>query len=338
MQKLLLSLVLFAVIGYFNTGLAYTNVPANKNVKVQKFINEMQEKHNFNKDDLQELFANVYLRVWTKKELLAIKKKPKKKVTWSNYRSIFITDSRINDGVKFWQKYQDIISKVQDKFGVSAQIIVAILGIETNYGKNKGNHDVLSVLTRKAFGNYSRVRFYKRELENFLLLSRENSLPPLSVKGSYAGAIGYSQFMPSSYRYYALDFNNDGKVDIINSPEDAIASIANYLLKHKWQKNSPLVEKIPATTTNINKLATTSIRKPKKTIKYWHTKNINTTNVPETKLAKIIKLSLNNNTYEYWLIYWNFYAITRYNHDNKYAMATYQLSEKIKLAFDKKSK
>ncbi len=335
MQNFLLLVILFTTISYFNNVLAYEDIPAIKNIKVQKFISKMQKKHNFNKYDLQELFANVYLRVWTKDELLNIKKRPKKIITWSKYSSIFITKDRINNGVKFWQKYKDIITKAQKKFGVSAQIIVAILGIETNYGKNKGQHNIISVLTKKAFNNYSRSKFYQRELENFLLLSREISLPPLTVKGSYAGAIGYSQFIPSSYRYYGVDFNNDGQTDIIDSVEDAIGSIANYLAKHKWQKDSPIAQQITNNTNNIDKLATTSIAKPYKSIKYWRKKNINTSSVADDKKAKIIKLKLDNDSYQYWLVYWNFYAITRYNHDNKYAMATYQLSEKIKLAFYK---
>ena len=263
MQKLLLT-ILIAIISYFNVGLAYEDIPATKYIKVQKFINKMQKKHNFNKHDLQELFANVYLRVWTKDELSTIKKRPREKITWSKYSSIFITENRINAGVKFWQKYKDTITKAQEQFGVSSQIIVAILGIETNYGKNKGEHNILSVLTKKTFGNYRRNKFYERELENFLLLAREISLSPLTIKGSHAGAIGYSQFIPSSYRYYAIDFNNDGKIDIINTVADAIGSIANYLAKHNWQKNSPLAEKITTNIASINKLATTSVNKPKK--------------------------------------------------------------------------
>ncbi|EEZ79668.1 MAG: lytic murein transglycosylase B [Candidatus Thioglobus sp.] len=311
-------------------------MPATQFKSVQKFINKIVKEHQFNKDELSLLFSQIKLKVAEKPKPGAkpgpAKPKPKT-MTWDKYKSLFITDERIKNGVQFWKDNLTTINRAQKKYNVPAEIIVAILGIETSYGNKKGTHPTLETLTKRAFGNYRRRNFYKKELKAFLLMARENTLPPLSIKGSYAGAMGYPQFISSSYRYYAVDFNLDGKVDLFSDPTDAIGSIANYFDKHQWHDFGEIARPISLNKAHL-KYAKRSTNKPKKNAKHWRTKgfNIDIDINNKTKLAFIsLPQDLTNET---WLTFWNFYILTRYNHDNRYAMAAFQLSQKLRQQFN----
>ena len=301
--------------------------PALSDKKVQSFIGTMVKKHQFNRHDLEQLFANIEFKIWTKDNIVPKKRNPKPAPNWSHYQRIFLTHRRINNGILFWQKYQQVLIDASKKFAVPVQIIVAILGIETNYGLNKGKHPTLQTLTRKAFNGYRRAKFYQKELEHFLLLTQANNLAPLSITGSHAGAMGYAQFIASSYRYYAIDFDQDNKVDLFHSPADAIGSIANYFARHHWQKDAPIATQLKQLDKALQAQGHQRPIRPKTSLKTWRTKGLNLpSSIPLQQKAEIIKL-ITDHQPEYWLAFKNFYILTRYNHSNLYAMVAYQLSE-----------
>jgi len=310
-------------------------LPATQFKSTQNFINKMVKEHRFIKNELMLIFSKIELTIADKsKEKIKKKKKPKSKtMAWDKYKSLFLTQTRIQNGVKFWNDNLDTLKRAETTYNVPIEIIVAILGIETSYGHNKGTHPTLETLVKRAFGNYRRRNFYKKELESFLLMSRENAIPALAIKGSYAGAMGYPQFIASSYRHYAVDFNQDGKIDLFSDPIDAIGSIANYFDKHQWHDFGEIARPISLSSTHL-KYAKRSTNKPKKNTQYWRNKGLSIDpDIPnKTKLA-FIRLP-QQKIDETWLTFWNFYVLTRYNHDNRYAMAAYQLSKKIKQQFN----
>ena len=310
-------------------------LPATQFKSTQNFINKMVKEHRFIKNELMLIFSKIELTIADKsKEKIKKKKKPKSKpMAWDKYKSLFLTQARIQNGVKFWNDNLDTLKRAETTYNVPIEIIVAILGIETSYGHNKGTHPTLETLVKRAFGNYRRRNFYRKELESFLLMSRENAIPPLAIKGSYAGAMGYPQFIASSYRHYAVDFNQDGKIDLFSDPIDAIGSIANYFDKHQWHDFGEIARPISLSSTHL-KYAKRSTNKPKKNTQYWRNKGLSIDpDIPnKTKLA-FIRLP-QQKIDETWLTFWNFYVLTRYNHDNRYAMAAYQLSKKIKQQFN----
>ncbi|MCK5190946.1 MAG: lytic murein transglycosylase, partial [Methylococcales bacterium] len=190
------------------------------------FVSNMVEKHQFDDAELKQLFQAVDI----KGNIIKAMERPAEGMPWYKYRKIFMTDKRIKGGVKFWQENEVTLSEVESKTGVPAEIIVAIIGVETQYGGNTGHHRVIDALSTLGFAYPKRSKFFLSELENFLILCREEKMNPLEPTGSYAGAMGIPQFMPSSYRAYAADFENDKKRDIWNNPADAIASVANYFI------------------------------------------------------------------------------------------------------------
>ncbi|KAA0444614.1 MAG: lytic murein transglycosylase B [Candidatus Thioglobus sp.] len=304
---------------------------------VHKFIDKMVAKHDFDKNKLLKDFATVEFKIIGKTAKKSKKKKSKKvkqpPMSWDKYKKLTITEERIENGVKFWQNNLQTLLRAEKTYNVPAQIIVAILGIETRYGAKKGEKPTFKTLTIRAFTNYRRKNFYRKELESFLLMTRENQIPPLSVKGSYAGAMGFPQFIASSYRHYAVDFDGDGVVNLFSSTADAIGSIANYFDKHHWHDFGEIARPIILTDKKFN-YAKRSTSKPKISAKDWRNKgfDIDKDINDKTKLA-FIRLP-QKKIDETWLTFWNFYVITRYNHDNRYAMAAYHLSEKIKQQFN----
>lgn len=198
----------------------------------------MVTKHDFDKNVLSQTFAKVEVK---DSILKAISRPAEKSKPWYDYRKIFITDKRINGGVKFWQQHAEALQAAEQKYGVPVEVIIAILGVETRYGGNVGGYRVVDALSTLAFRYPPRSPFFRSELEHFLLLTREEKMSLLDPVGSYAGAMGLGQFMPSSYREYAVDFDGDGKRDIWTNPVDAIGSIANYLKRHGWIAGESIV-------------------------------------------------------------------------------------------------
>ena len=242
---------------------------------------------------------------------------------------------RVINGVAFWNEHRAALERAEKEYGVPAEIIVSIIGVETNYGKNTGSWYVIDALATLAFDYPPRAPFFRKELINYFILTREQKHNPLEFKGSYAGAMGYGQFMPSSYRNFAVDFSGDGFTDIWNNPTDAIGSVANYLKKHGWQTGKAVV--VPATltkprTTLLANEAFNKVVPPSLKVSDWKKAGV----APTGKVAKntpAITIEFDGiNGLEYWFGLQNFYTITRYNRSPMYAMAVYDLSLDLKRA------
>jgi len=294
------------------------------------FINKMVEQHQFDKVELQTLFQSVDI----KQKIIATMQRPAEGLPWHKYRKIFMTDKRIKGGVKFWQQNETALNTVADKYGVPAEVIIAIIGVETQYGGNTGYHRVIDALSTLGFSYPKRSKFFLSELENFLILCREENMDPLQPTGSYAGAMGIPQFMPSSYRAYAADFEADEKRDIWSNPADAIASVANYFVMHHWKKGEAVVFPAVAEGEGYNTLLTKGL-KPDSTWSELEKKAIFSDS--SLKMDDIVKLLAYEQPgkSDLWVALNNFYVITRYNHSPLYAMAVFQLSEAISNARNK---
>ncbi len=290
------------------------------------FINEMVSEHDFNKDELTQLFAEVEV----KDSILKAIARPAERVKpWYTYRAIFIQQKRINNGVKFWQQHADTLQRAQQYYGVPAEIIIAILGVETSYGGNVGSFRVIDALSTLAFRYPRRSKFFRSELAHFLLLTREEDRSPLDAVGSYAGAMGLGQFMPSSYRAYAVDFDDDGKRDIWTNADDAIGSIANYINVHGWVEGESIAHKTSLSAEEPTALIAKGY-KPKLTREQLAAVGVSLKNLPYAN-DKIALIALTQKEgEEYWLVRQNFYSITRYNHSRMYAMTVKQLAELIR--------
>ncbi|WP_051102307.1 lytic murein transglycosylase B [Methylovulum miyakonense] len=291
---------------------------------MDRFFAKMVAARQFNETELKALFANVAI----KDDILKKMAKPAEGLPWHRYRKIFITDKRIADGVKFWDENAQTLADVERRYGVPAGIIVAILGVETAYGQHPGKYRVLDALSTLAFAYPPRSEFFLSELEQFLLLCREERINPLEPVGSYAGAMGTPQFMPSSFRRYATDFNKDGRRDIWHGNADVIASVANYFAQFHWQTGQAIAAPVIAKGEEYKAIMTGNL---KPDLRLAELESLNLKISQPLALAdkvKILELKQEQGE-ELWAVTDNFYCLTRYNHSPLYAMAVYQLSESI---------
>lgn len=324
MQKLLLSsLFLFSL---FITPLAQAEIK--DKAAVDKFINKMVEQHQFDRTELVTLFQSVEL----KPKIIEAMTRPAEGMPWYKYRKIFIRDARIQGGVKFWRDNQQSLSAMQQKYGIPEEIMVAIIGVETLYGERTGGHRVIDALATLGFDYPKRSKFFLSELENFLLLCREEKMDPLVPMGSYAGAMGMPQFMPSSYRNFAADYEGDAKRDIWNNPADAIASVANYFAKHHWQAGKNIAFPVTATGDKY-KSALTKGLKPDLSAAQLKALDVQLPKqIADNELLKLLSFEQEKG-HDLWIGLDNFYVITRYNHSPLYALAVFQLSEAVRLQY-----
>ena len=298
---------------------------------VDNFIISISKNNNLD----QKLVADIINQAKRQQSIIDAMNRPaEKKLKWYEYRNIFLKSQRINEGVEFWKEHEITLEKVSKDSGVPIEIIVAIIGVETFYGKIMGNYRVIDALYTLAFDYPKRSAFFTKELEKFIVLTQKENISALETKGSYAGAMGYGQFMPSSYLMYSKDFNNDKQRDLLNNIDDAIASVANYLKAHGWKKTQA-VTLLAETSKSFTKLKKQDL-KPSLTVKQLNAKGYKV----NLKLNKDEKVSLTQleqqNGMEYWFGLHNFYVITRYNHSEMYAMAVYQLSQEIKAKHSQK--
>lgn len=306
----------------------YTN-----NAKTIAFINMMEIEYNYKKSYLQNLFSNVTVQ----KTPLRIFSKTKRKKTntgkksypiygaWDRYVKYKVTDKRIQQGKSFLNKYRSIFKEVEKEYGIPSQYIAAIIGIESVYGGNVGKYPVFDTLTTLAFEENRRSKFFTKELRKFIQLSSKQKFNPKNIKGSYAGAIGLGQFMPSSYEAYGIDFNKDGKVSL-QHPHDTIASIANYLKENGWRKGEEVATRVSYNGKRFAKYKTGyNIRYHRKELNGIKPKHGKWDYFDKVRLIKLSKKSYD----ELWYAAKNFYVITRYNHSAYYAMAVHQLAEKL---------
>jgi membrane-bound lytic murein transglycosylase B len=290
-----------------------------------RFISQMVKQHKFDEAELRKLFQNVDIQ----QPILDAIAKPAEGKPWYKYREIFMTESRIAGGVQFWRENEPALKAVEEQYGVPAEIVVAIIGIETKYGAFTGKYRVIDALTTLGLAHPSRSEFFLKELENFLLLSREEHMDPLLPLGSYAGAMGLSQFMPSSYRAYAKDFDGDNKRDIWGNPGDAIASVANYFVANRWQRGGAICFQV-SVKGDAYKQALSKGVKPDISIGQLSKLGVGSpTTLPVSEQVKLLSYPYEDHE-EIWIGLHNFYVITRYNHSPLYAMAAYQLSQAIR--------
>jgi membrane-bound lytic murein transglycosylase B len=294
----------------------------------QAFIDEMVKEHGFDRDELIVVFSQAQRR----EDILELMRKPaEKRLEWHEYRKIFLTQKRIDGGVAFWNNNAQLIEKAEKELGVDAQVMVAIIGVETRYGGNTGRHRVIDALSTLAFDYPPRSKFFRGELEQYLILAREEDIDLLTAKGSYAGAMGYGQFIPSSYRNFAIDFDADGKRDLWNSPADIIGSVANYMKVHGWTLGTTVATRATVSGDAYQAVLKQGLKPHTRIGELRHAGIEPQTTVPDDSLAALIELQYADGP-GYWLGLNNFYVITRYNHSPLYAMAVYQLSEEIRQA------
>ncbi len=299
--------------------------------EAQQFIDEMQHKHGFDKDALTYIFRRAeYLPSVIK--YISPPKDPGVR-SWQRYRGRFIEPVRIRAGVAFWERHQDAIRAASEKYGVPEEIIVGIIGVETIYGRNTGNFQAVSALATLAFDYPRRAELFRGELENLLLMAREQHRDPLDYQGSYAGALGLPQFLPSSVRNYAVDFDGDGQIDLLNSPKDAIGSVARYMQMHGWESGAPVaVRAAVGPDANLPPLIANDIEPAfdAATLASHGVRAADGSEAPGK--AAFVELVTPGEDSEYWLGYQNFYVITRYNRSSFYAMSVFQLGEAVKAA------
>jgi len=299
----------------------------NERPEVRAFVAEMVRQHGFSADNLFNLFANTEFQPSVVKAMEP-PDNPTVVRSWERYRPRFVNSIRIMHGQKFMQQYADALKRAHETYGVPEDIIAAIIGVETVYGRNIGRYRVIDALTTLAFDYPRRAEYFRGELVQFLLMAREQNLDYFSVLGSYAGAIGLPQFMPTNVRQLAVDFDGDGKIDLRDNPIDAIGSVARYLQFYGWQTGAPVAcavdfqDAVPSPW--LESIAPLMTLDDMKDIRFTAHRSVD-----EVHKFAVIPLESPNKPSEYWLGYNNFYVITRYNRSTFYAMSVMQLAEAL---------
>jgi membrane-bound lytic murein transglycosylase B len=295
-------------------------------VEVQAFIDEMHDKHGFDRRQLRRLFGQLRPQP---KVLNAISppKDPSAR-SWHAYRSRFVEPVRIEGGLRFWEAHRATLAAAAGRYGVPEEIIVAIIGIETLYGRNMGTFPALATLATLAFDYPPRSELFKRELEALLLLARDTRRNPLGYTGSYAGALGIPQFLPSSIRAWGVDFDGNGRVDLVASIPDAIGSVANFLASHGWESRGLIAQPAQITGTRHAELLDGAVL-PRLTLSEMGEYGVSADGAPDAPCVLIDLLTPDAPT-EFWIGFRNFYVITRYNRSSFYAMAVFSLSQELR--------
>jgi membrane-bound lytic murein transglycosylase B len=324
------ALVTLALVAGLTSGCAASTTPQDpaEPAAIRAFADEMADRHGMSAQRLETLLLE---KASHQPDIIEAISNPAEALPWHRYRGIFLTRERIEGGVAYWDEHRNWLAEVEARYGVPPHIVVAIIGIETYYGRYRGRHRVLDALRTLAFAYPPRADFFRGELEAFLQLTREESIDPTTPLGSYAGAMGVPQFISSSYRAYAVDFNGDGRRDLFNQPADAIGSVGRYFADHGWQPGAPIA--VPAQTSGEGWRAyQRDGLKPRDTVAELQAAGIKTrANLAGGQPARLLELELEDGV-EHWVTLDNFYVITRYNHSPLYAMAAWQLAEAIQEA------
>jgi membrane-bound lytic murein transglycosylase B len=291
------------------------------------FIDKMVAQHDFDRAELTSLLDAAVID----KTILDTMSRPAERVVpWFEYRNIFMTEERIAAGVRFWGEHAATIDQMAARYRVAPEMIVAIVGIETYFGTRMGRYRVLDALATLSFAYPPRASFFTSELESFLLLAREEDVDTTAALGSYAGAMGAGQFIPSSYRAYAVDGDADGKRDLWSNWNDVLGSVANYFSRHGWRAGEPVMDpairadsyKGPEPGNGLNLNGTVG--------SVTEMGYVFTTTLPSNAPAAPYSFEAAGGGSEYWIGYHNFYVVTRYNRSTKYALAAHQLSQAIR--------
>lgn len=293
--------------------------------EVVSFVDTIALEHNIDKSQVLTAFSKIE----SSPEVLQRMSAQYEALPWHKYKNMLVTEKRIQGGAKFWKEHAKLLKKADREYGIPAELIVALIGIESSYGKNPGKLPVLQTLATLAFDYPPRANFFKNELKEYIILITEQRLDPLELKGSYAGAMGMPQFIASSYRKYAVDFDNSGQIDLHNNVAHVIGSVANYLKSYGWQPKQDVVYKAITKGNAHKKLPVAARNNPVPVLSLQLLKQHGV--VPNTKIknsnANVALLEFHNGTeQEYWIALQNFYVITRYNNSSNYALAVHQLS------------
>lgn len=294
---------------------------------VQQFIAAMVDEHDYDRD----LLVTAMSEARSQQSILdAISKPAEKTLTWQEYRAIFLTDERVRAGADFWREHREDIERISAQTGVSDDILVGIIGVETYFGRITGSYRVLDALTTLAFDYPPRSKFFTRELQQFLLLVREEGIDAAQPTGSYAGAMGRPQFMPSSYRAYAVDSSDDGRRDIWSNWQDVIGSVANYFVEHGWQPGHEVVARATF-GEDWSGVPPENTLKPRETVSSLSDQGVVfSTGMPPDHTSQLLTLESGDDK-EHWVGFHNFFVITRYNRSVMYALAVHQLGQEIAL-------
>lgn len=295
------------------------------------FVKRIAAETSYSEQELVDLFAQVKKQSHLFEKL---DRPAEKELEWYQYRGIFIKDRRIKQGARFWLEHRELLAEVSEKTGVPEEIIVAIIGVETFYGAYKGKDPVFDSLVTLAFDYPRRASFFMRELEEFLLLSKEQGFDARALRGSYAGAMGMPQFISSSYRNYAIDFDEDGQTNLFDSIPDIAGSVANYFVRHGWQRDGRVARPLVVSENNTVDSLEPGVKTDYKWAQLKQTGLTSTFDITEDTPVALVKLQQKDHP-EYWAGFQNFYVITRYNHSELYAMAVYQLAKLISREFKK---
>lgn len=292
MKRICISLCV-ATMAFLTNQSVFSETPSQASAEKKAFIQKMVTQYGFQAKALTRLFSNIQ----PNEAILQSMRKPFETKPWDFYRSYFVTPERIAEGATYLKTHHHELMALQKEYGIPASIITAIIGVETNYGQHLGKYSVLDSLYTLSFYYPPRAAFFQKELSQYLVLTRDNHLPVTELKGSYAGAMGIPQFMPSSYRHFGVSSNHNGQVDLFKN-DDAIASVANYFYKNGWKPNQPIAYQLKSETSTLPK---------------------------NTKRTTLVLKHQD----QYWATYHNFNVIMSYNHNIVYAMVVYQLSEAI---------
>ncbi len=313
----------------FNISYVHADASLLKQKPVKLFIRDMVNQHHFDRKQLVTILNEARFQP----QIIESMERPYEKKTWDVYKELFLTSQRVQAGVEFWRANQATLERAQKQYGVPADMIVAIIGIETLYGKNQGNYRVLDALTTLAFYYPKRSEFFTKELKEYLLLCREHGVPATKYLGSYAGAMGKPQFMPSSYRFYAVNFSGKSRPDLMHEDQDVIGSVANYFQKHGWKINEAIAEPAQVVGSGYKHLLTNA-KRPDYTLQHLMASGIKPTEQISKRDERAGLIELMTQTgQEYWVAYPNFYVITHYNTSPQYALAAYLLAQQLREKF-----
>lgn len=293
------------------------------------FAETMAERHGFEAARVERLLRAQSTH---QDDIIRAISSPAEAMPWHRYRPIFLGQGRIDEGVGFWREHAATLEEAERTYGVPPEIITAVIGVETRYGRHRGRHRVLDALRTLAFGYPPRADFFRSELEHYLLLAREEGFDPSAPRGSYAGAMGVPQFISSSYREYAVDFNGNGRRDLWSETADAIGSVGNYFRRHGWRPGAPV-----ATPASVSGEAWQAQRRkglrPQDTVGELRAAGVSPRRPLADDLGARLLVLEGEAGAEHWVTLENFYVITRYNHSPLYAMAVLQLSREIREAY-----
>ncbi|MEX0950940.1 MAG: lytic murein transglycosylase B [Gammaproteobacteria bacterium] len=293
--------------------------------ELTQFKRAMVDTYDYSAADLDKLFEQAEYR----QKIIDAISRPAERLPWHKYKNIFLQEDRIAAGVDYWKTHADTLARAEQEYGVPAEIIVAIIGVETRYGRHAGNYRVVDALATLGFNYPPRAKFFRQELEQYLILTREQSVDPLSIKGSYAGAMGIPQFISSSYRNYAIDFNDDGQIDLWNDHVDAIGSVANYFSRHGWRPGEPVIYKTIQQPDDAKKWLSEGLKPDRQFAELCAAGFEVDARIDDAAAITVLRFE-QSDAEEIWLGRDNFYVITRYNHSPLYALAVYKLAQAIK--------